>query len=280
MKTGKIESALDQLINVELGCCPLEVPKSPYQAMKFLCRSWSPSASDFFHILSSNTWMSSGTTSSSLRRHKPLQNLRANMGSMKGWLREARERKREAARLQAAQIQGALSVAQLAAAVAGFVVDGGGACGDDPKMNAAVAAAAALVATVCAEAAESVGARRGRVESAINVGSAMRGSADVVALTASTATCLRGAAMLAQRAREGESASKGLMELTLPMRIDGIVGALENPKGDGLTMINGSGFSLLKLDTSGGIVDLLFDDEKIFVVWVSTISHMLFRSHA
>ncbi|KAK1261488.1 hypothetical protein QJS04_geneDACA008734 [Acorus gramineus] len=226
-QTGKIESALDQLINVELGYCPLEVPKSPYQAMKFLCRSWSPSASDFFHILSSNddmlhvpsltstptkdgddckpeiydavlqlplhqkpqsnnvifmnannTWMSSGTTSSSLRRHKPLQNLWTNMGSMKGWLREAREKKREAARLQAAQIQGALSVAQLAAAVAGFVADGGGACGDDPKMNAAVAEAAALVATVCAEAAESVGARRGRVESTINVGSAMRGSAD------------------------------------------------------------------------------------------------------
>lgn len=34
--------------------CPVEVPKSPVEAMDFLSRTWSPSSSDFFQMLSSN----------------------------------------------------------------------------------------------------------------------------------------------------------------------------------------------------------------------------------
>lgn len=35
-------------------CYPLNVPDSPHEAMEFLSRSWSPSSSNFFQILSTN----------------------------------------------------------------------------------------------------------------------------------------------------------------------------------------------------------------------------------
>ncbi|URE01773.1 Plant pleckstrin region [Musa troglodytarum] len=109
-----------------------------------------------------------------------------NVGQMKAWLgvelfssfsRGCREKRKEKVRLREAQVHAALSVTRLAAAIAGFSANsrleptnakctsvtgmGGGAL--DEKMNAVVASAAALVATVCAEAAESVGANRERV---------------------------------------------------------------------------------------------------------------------
>ncbi|RWW55861.1 hypothetical protein BHE74_00037466 [Ensete ventricosum] len=59
----------------------------------------------------------------------------------------------------------------------------------DEKMNAVVASAAALVATVCAEAAESMGADRERAASGISTGLATKTSADMVTLIATAATC-------------------------------------------------------------------------------------------
>ncbi|URE01772.1 Plant pleckstrin region [Musa troglodytarum] len=130
-----------------------------------------------------------------------------NVGQMKAWLgvelfssfsRGCREKRKEKVRLREAQVHAALSVTRLAAAIAGFSANsrleptnakctsvtgmGGGAL--DEKMNAVVASAAALVATVCAEAAESVGANRERVASAIGTGLAAKTSADMVSLTA------------------------------------------------------------------------------------------------
>ncbi|KAK6936437.1 VAN3-binding protein-like, auxin canalization domain [Dillenia turbinata] len=70
----------------------------------------------------------------------------------------------------------------------------------DRNMNIMVASAAALVAAVCAEDAESAGAHCTHVASAINSGLAAQTSADMVALTATAATSLRGAAVLKSRA--------------------------------------------------------------------------------
>ncbi|CAK9185739.1 unnamed protein product, partial [Ilex paraguariensis] len=36
---------------------PLKVPESPNQPMEFLCRPWSPSASDFLDIFSSSNFL-------------------------------------------------------------------------------------------------------------------------------------------------------------------------------------------------------------------------------
>ncbi|RLN22273.1 uncharacterized protein C2845_PM07G31620 [Panicum miliaceum] len=121
-----------------------------------------------------------------------------------------RRRRRDELRLHSAQAHAAVSVAQLAAAVAGMVSvcelrqpaarDGGS--GGDRRMGAVLASAAALVATVCAEAAETGGANRARVASAVRAGRESRSPAELLALTATAATSLRGAAALRIRAAD------------------------------------------------------------------------------
>ncbi|RWW75216.1 hypothetical protein BHE74_00016783 [Ensete ventricosum] len=133
------------------------------------------------------------------------------VGEIKAWLggelfgslsRGCRKRRKERLRLHVAQVHAALSVTRLAAAISGImarsrleprdskgmsVMDTGGE--SDEKISAVVASAAALVATVCAEAAESAGAHRECVASAISTGLATKTSADMATLTATAATC-------------------------------------------------------------------------------------------
>ena len=59
----------------------------------------------------------------------------------------------------------------------------------DKTMGNIVASAAALIATICAEAAESIGANRTHVASAVNSGLATQDPADMMTLTATAATC-------------------------------------------------------------------------------------------
>lgn len=134
------------------------------------------------------------------------------MGHMK-WLREeifsslsksCRRKRKEVLRFHEAQIHAALAVARLAAAIAGTVansnietsyISSNRFClpkqrdGAFNEMNTVVASAAALVATVCAEAAELVGAKRNQVTSAIRMGLESRSSTDMLTLTATAATC-------------------------------------------------------------------------------------------
>lgn len=130
---------------------------------------------------------------------------------MQGWLirktitslfNKHKAKEKDEVRLHTAQVHAALSVAQLAAAIAGFAANSsteaahginihatnGGITTWDKDMGA-VASAAALVATVCAEAAESVGARRAHIASAVSSGLASQSSVDMMALTATAATC-------------------------------------------------------------------------------------------
>lgn len=238
-----------------------EMPVIPEQAMEFLSRTWSPSSTDLFQILSPSSLGSSledpeqdeargdggddddkekhlgtvrlnggtnqlfnqtcrlvagGRPNCGQRRHKLVQPAWLRVGNMKAMLRgflldsvpvtgSRRRRRRDELRLHSAQAHAAVSVAQLAAAVAGIV----SACdlrpaasagaGGDRRLGTVLASAAALVATVCAEAAETTGANRGRVTSAVRTGLESRTSADLLTLTATAATCLRGAAALKQR---------------------------------------------------------------------------------
>lgn len=134
-----------------------------------------------------------------------------NVKFMKSWLggesissllRGSKTKRKEELRLQVAQVHAALAVARLAAGIAGIVANcsletsnsknlsihsEGGDWGEE--MSTVVASAAALVATVCAEAAESVGANRAHVASAISTGLATRTFADMLAHTATAATC-------------------------------------------------------------------------------------------
>lgn len=138
---------------------------------------------------------------------------------MKAWMRgellsslsreRKRKKKKEEVRLRVAQVHAALSVARLAAAIAGTVASSNmkpmnntskclglannnnnrGGEWDENVMNKVVASAAALVAAVCAEAAESVGAERAHIASAVKMGSETRNSSEMLTLTATAATC-------------------------------------------------------------------------------------------
>nr|XP_018682181.1 PREDICTED: VAN3-binding protein-like isoform X2 [Musa acuminata subsp. malaccensis] len=354
---------------------PLEVPKSPHQALEFLSRTWSPSSSDFFQILSPSnllpslkdrsaevdeheaeknrtdfagdtktrmdqilTLLSSGKLAQSApQKHKSLHGGWIDVGQMKAWLggeilssfsKGCRKRRKEELRLHTAQVHAALSVARLAAAIAGIV----GNCYLEPvnskamsldhqggeldnRMNTVVASAAALVATVCAEAAESVGANRMQVASAIRTGLATRSSADLVTLTATAATCLRGAATLELRAAACRQISEDQSTLArgaeLPIQtpdgkiqlrmvriyvkhdrlalrlvkkhIRGVIStykefrvfdAMEDPKEGGFSK-NGHSCYLITLATTGGTIQLLFEDHKRYIMWKSSISHLL-----
>ena len=133
-----------------------------------------------------------------------LNNLQLNVGNMKAMLRgflldsvpvtgSRRRRRRDELRLHSAQAHAAVSVAQLAAAVAGIVSvsdlrPAATASAGDRRLGTVLASAAALVATVCAEAAETAGANRGRVTSAVRNGLESRSSAELLTLTATAAT--------------------------------------------------------------------------------------------
>lgn len=103
-------------------------------------------------------------------------------------------KKKDDIRLHTASVHAALSVTRLAAAIASVASN----CKNssiesaedaDPIIGDIVASAAALVTTVCAEAAESLGAQKTNVSSAINSGLAIQTTDDMITLTAAAATC-------------------------------------------------------------------------------------------
>ncbi|KAL2939870.1 VAN3-binding protein [Bienertia sinuspersici] len=133
-------------------------------------------------------------------------------GSIKKWLKEIKEKRKEQNRLQKAEVHAALSIAGLATALAAIAEEtskGKIEPESSPARNAALSSAAAIVASQCAQVAESMGAKRDQLNTVI--GSAMSGTttSDILTLTAAATTCratcyvtaLRGAATL--KARSG-----------------------------------------------------------------------------
>ncbi|XP_052194571.1 VAN3-binding protein-like isoform X2 [Diospyros lotus] len=318
---------------------------SPISAMEFLCRPWSSSASGFQQIFSSsnlflplhvNNWIkeleesnAEETSENKVSRGRHInkkigfsQMLWLKGKSLSNLLRLRREKKKEEVRLHTAKLHAALSLTQLAAAIAGFTTSGiieaqdiehsrtGGttlAC--DQNMSAVVASAAALLTTVCAEAAESLGAKHTHVTSVVKSGLATNSPTDVITLTATAATCLRGAAMLKSRAkahtnlaRSQEPIKVGAQisiilpsgkrefkwvticlkqrQLMLCFRIKYLGGALTATKEYKIVNITEenreiTGWYSLSLKTDKGIIKLLFEDDKQSIIWISTISNLL-----
>ncbi|KAI3449678.1 hypothetical protein Pfo_006343 [Paulownia fortunei] len=121
------------------------------------------------------------------------------------WLKERREKKKEETRTQNAQLHAAVSVAGVAAAIAAIAAATAAASskGKDEQMaktDMAVASAATLVAAQCVEAAETMGADRDHLMSAISSAVSVRSHGDISTLTAAAATALRGVATLKARA--------------------------------------------------------------------------------
>ncbi|GFQ07450.1 hypothetical protein PHJA_002889100 [Phtheirospermum japonicum] len=121
------------------------------------------------------------------------------------WLKERREKKKEETRTQNAQLHAAVAVAGVASAIAAIAAATAAASskGKDEQMaktDMAVASAATLVAAQCVEAAETMGADRDHLMSAISSAVNVRSHGDISTLTAAAATALRGVATLKARA--------------------------------------------------------------------------------
>ncbi|KAF8037946.1 hypothetical protein BT93_B0710 [Corymbia citriodora subsp. variegata] len=120
------------------------------------------------------------------------------------WLKDRREKKKEEARAQNAQLHAAISVAGVAAAVAAIAAataasSGSGKDEQMAKTDMAVASAATLVAAQCVEAAEAMGAEREHLAAVVSSAVNVRSAGDIMTLTAGAATALRGAATLKAR---------------------------------------------------------------------------------
>ncbi|PQM41260.1 VAN3-binding protein-like [Prunus yedoensis var. nudiflora] len=131
-------------------------------------------------------------------------------------VRTAESEKKDDIRLHTASVHAALSVTRLAAAIASVASNSKNSSIESeedvvPIIGDIVASAAALVTTVCAEAAESLGAHKTHVSSAINSGLAIQTTDDMITLTAAAANIhtltnsrqvagLRGVAALKARA--------------------------------------------------------------------------------
>ncbi|GFP86031.1 hypothetical protein PHJA_000747000 [Phtheirospermum japonicum] len=136
-----------------------------------------------------------------------ISNTAANSGgkTVGRWLKDRREKKKEEARAQNAQLHAAISVAGVAsaiAAIAAATAASSGAGKDEllAKTDMAVASAATLVAAQCVEAAEAMGAEREHLASVVSSAVNVRSAGDIMTLTAAAATALRGAATLKARA--------------------------------------------------------------------------------
>ncbi|XP_039160898.1 VAN3-binding protein isoform X2 [Eucalyptus grandis] len=120
------------------------------------------------------------------------------------WLKDRREKKKEEARVQNAQLHAAVSVASVASAVAAIAAATAASSSsrkneETAKTDMAVASAATLVAAQCVEAAETMGAERDHLASVVSSAVNVRSHDDITTLTAAAATALRGAATLKAR---------------------------------------------------------------------------------
>lgn len=109
--------------------------------------------------------------------------------SIKKWFNDIKQKRKEEARLQRAEVHAAISVAGVAAALAAIATESSKHNQPNTTKEDAVASAAALVAAQCAQVAEAMGAKREQLSTVM--GSAMRSTSasDILTLTAAAATC-------------------------------------------------------------------------------------------
>ncbi|XAR70861.1 hypothetical protein NMG60_11027894 [Bertholletia excelsa] len=134
--------------------------------------------------------------------------------TMGRWLKAQKERKKQELRTQNAQLHAAVSVAGVAAAVAALAAASAASSEHSTthykapsKTSAAIASAAALVASHCIEIAEEMGADHDQILSVVSSSINARTNGDIMALTAGAATALRGAATLKARLQKGNGAT-------------------------------------------------------------------------
>ncbi|KAJ0251940.1 Phosphoinositide binding protein [Hirschfeldia incana] len=133
-------------------------------------------------------------------------------------LKDQKEKKKQETRTRNAEIHAAVSVAGVAAAVAANAASNAVAASEhtveSTAVAAAVASAAALIASHCIEMAGEIGAGYNQIETAVSSATNARTNGDVMALTASAATALRGAAILRARMERNNNENKAMLYAT------------------------------------------------------------------
>ncbi|XP_062185164.1 VAN3-binding protein-like [Phragmites australis] len=132
--------------------------------------------------------------------------------SLKKWVKERKQKRKEEARLNRAEVHAAVSVAGVAAALAAIAAENAAPPGSAAMRETAVASAAALVAEQCAKVAEAAGATRDQIAATVAAAVASTDAGNVITLTAAAATSLRGAATLRGRRSGGGSGGNGQNE--------------------------------------------------------------------
>ncbi|KAL2346929.1 hypothetical protein Fmac_000929 [Flemingia macrophylla] len=133
--------------------------------------------------------------------------------TMGRWLKDQKERKKQEIRTHNAHLHSAVSVAGVAAAIAAVVASTASSempCANQknsPMASAAIASAAALVASHCIEIAEDMGAEHDHILTVVNSAINAKTNGDIMTLTAGAATALRGAATLKARLQKGPGAT-------------------------------------------------------------------------
>ncbi|PWA75481.1 hypothetical protein CTI12_AA241780 [Artemisia annua] len=135
--------------------------------------------------------------------------------SIKKWLKEIKQKKKENERLQKAEVHAAISVAGVAAALAAIAAENSHHSGSNSTnlaKEAAVASAAALVAAHCAKTAEAMGAKKQQISTAMSSAMSATSENHILTLTAAASTSLRGASTLKTR-----SACKNRLNTNAPV---------------------------------------------------------------
>lgn len=109
--------------------------------------------------------------------------------SIKKWLKDIKQKRKEEDRLQRAEVHAAMSVAGIATALAAVAAENSKQDKSTTTKDSAMAAAAALVAAQCAQVAEAMGAKHDELSSVIASATACTSASDIVTLTAAAATC-------------------------------------------------------------------------------------------
>ncbi|KAL9662566.1 hypothetical protein QQ045_027399 [Rhodiola kirilowii] len=128
-------------------------------------------------------------------RKNPFKN---SIQPFKKWLEDLKQKRKEEKRLKRAEVHGAVSIAGVAAALASIAADNSKNY-DKTSKESAVASAAALVASQCAEMAFSMGATKEQLGSILASAKTATNATDILTLTAAAATSVRGADTLKAR---------------------------------------------------------------------------------
>ncbi|XP_039117518.1 VAN3-binding protein-like [Dioscorea cayenensis subsp. rotundata] len=116
--------------------------------------------------------------------------------SIKKWIKEIKQKRKEKDRLKRAEVHAAISVARLSASLAAIAAENTVSNTINNSKENAVAAAAALIAKHCATVAETIGAPHDHLASEINNAIIATDANNLLTLTAAAATSLKGAATL------------------------------------------------------------------------------------